>query len=55
VNLSLVNGSRLEGAEVVSAGRGGLSSLWLESDGADLIIEVAEIRDILEITSDQAA
>ena len=55
VNLSLVNGSRLEGVEVVSAGRGGLSSLWLESDGADLIIDVAEIRDILEIASDQAA
>jgi hypothetical protein len=55
VNLSLTNGSQLKGVEVVSAGRGGLSSLWLELDGTDLIIEKGEIVDILEVLADQAA
>jgi hypothetical protein len=55
VNLSLTNGSQLESVEVVSAGHGGLSSLWLELDGTDLFIEKAEILNIYEVRVDQAA
>jgi hypothetical protein len=55
VNLSLTNGSRLESVEVVSAGHGRLSSLWLERDGTDLFIEKAEILNIYEVRVDQAA
>ena len=55
VNLSLTNGSQLESVEVVSAGRGGLSSLWLELDGTDLFIKKAEILNIYEVRVDQAA
>ena len=55
VNLSLTNGSRLESVEVVSAGHGRLSSLWLELDGTDLFIKKAEILNIYEVRVDQAA
>jgi hypothetical protein len=55
VNLSLTNGSQLKGVEVVSAGRGGLSSLWIEIDGTDLIIDKAEILDILDVPVERAA
>jgi hypothetical protein len=55
VNVSLTNGSQLKGVEVVSAGRGGLSSLWVEMDGTDLIIEKAEILGICDIRVERAA
>jgi hypothetical protein len=55
VNLSLANGSQLEDVGIVSAGRGGLSSLWLERNGIDLFIDKAEILDVCEVQVDQAA
>ena len=55
VNLWLRNGSQLDGVEVISAGRGGLSSLWLEVNGTDLFIEKTEILDIHEVRGDRAA
>jgi hypothetical protein len=55
VDLSLTNGSQLKGVEVVSAGRGGLSSLWIEIDGTDLIIDKTEILDICELRVERAA
>ena len=55
VNLTLTNGSQLESVEIVSAGHGGLSSLWLERNGTDLFIDKAEILDVSEVQVDQAA
>jgi len=55
VSLSLTNGSQLDSVEVISAGRGGLSSLWLEVDGIDLFVEKAEILAIHEVRVGQAA
>jgi hypothetical protein len=55
VDLSLTNGSQLKGVEVVSAGRGGLSSLWIEIEGTDLIIDKAEIADICDVGVERAA
>ena len=55
MNLWLRNGSQLDGVEVISAGRGGLSSLWLEVNGTDLFIEKTEILDIHEVRGDRAA
>jgi hypothetical protein len=55
VNLSLTNGSQLESVEIVSAGRGGLSSLWLERDGTDLFIDKTTILNIYEVRAGQAA
>jgi hypothetical protein len=55
VNLSLANGSQLDGVEIVSAGRSGLSSVWLERNGTDLFIDKAEILDVSRVEVDQAA
>jgi hypothetical protein len=55
VNLSLANGTQLDSVEVISAGRGGLSSLWIELGGIDVFIEKAEILDIHEVRVDEAA
>ena len=55
MSLSLTNGSQLDSVEVISAGRGGLSSLWLEVDGIDLFVEKAEILAIHEVRVGQAA
>jgi hypothetical protein len=55
VDLSLTNGSQLKGVEVVSAGRGGISSLWIEINGTDLIIDKSEILDICDVRVEQAA
>jgi hypothetical protein len=46
--LSLVDGSRLDDAILVSAGRGTTSSVWLEYGGMDLFIlksQVVETRE----------
>jgi hypothetical protein len=50
-----MNGSQLEDVEIVSAGRGGLSSLWLELDGTDLFIDKTAILNVYEVPIDQAA
>jgi hypothetical protein len=53
VRLWLANGAQLD-VDVVSAGRGRVTSLWLDLDGADLFVEKAEILDIEEILVGQA-
>jgi hypothetical protein len=49
VNLTLVDGTRLDGVTLVSAGRGSVQTLWVEVDGVDLIVgkhEVAELATV---------
>jgi hypothetical protein len=55
VNLSLTDGSQLRGVEIISAGRGRLSSLWLELDGTDPFIEKSDVVGIDDVLVDRAA
>ena len=48
VNILLASGLRLDGIEVVSAGRAGLSSLWLDQGGMDLFIDKALVTNVWE-------
>jgi hypothetical protein len=52
--MSLADGSQLD-VEVISAGRGQVTSLWLELDGADVFVERVDVVDIEEILVGQAA
>jgi hypothetical protein len=45
VSLTLSDGARLDDVTVVSAGRGGLSSLWLDVDGIDVFIHRSDVID----------
>jgi hypothetical protein len=54
VRVSLANGAQLD-VEVISAGRGRITSLWLDLDGADLFVEKAEVLDIQELLVSPAA
>ena len=55
VGLALADGSRLDGAVVVSAGHGDLKSLWLEVDGVDVFVEKAYVLDVWETGAARAA
>jgi hypothetical protein len=55
VDLVLVDGSRLEDVKVILAGRGAVSSLWLEVDGMDVFIHQTQVTDARESTSPRAA
>ncbi len=43
VVLALADGSQLEDASVISAGRGSVTSVWLDRDGTDLFVSKIEI------------
>ena len=43
VSLALADGSRLDEVVVVSAGRGRVSSLWLDVGGMDLFIHQSQV------------
>lgn len=45
VSLALVDGSRIDDAMLVSAGRGRTRTLWLFDGGADVFVSVADVRD----------
>jgi hypothetical protein len=49
VSIALVNGSRLDDCELISAGRRGDDRLWLFSNGADTFVPKAEIVDLWEV------
>jgi hypothetical protein len=53
--VSLADGSSLVDVSVVSAGRGSVSSLWLDQDGVDLFVRKAEIVKVRELLTAQAA
>ncbi len=48
VNVALVDGSRIDAASLVSAGRGRTATLWLFTGGEDVFVPTAEVRDIWE-------
>jgi hypothetical protein len=47
VHLALVDGSRLDDCELVSAGHG-RSTLWLSVNGSDVFVPVAQVTDAWE-------
>ena len=47
VSLALVDGSRLDDCELVSAGHG-TATLWLYVNGGDLFVPVADVTDAWE-------
>jgi hypothetical protein len=47
VSLALIDGSRLDDCELVSAGRG-RQTLWLFVNGADIFVPMAHVTDAWE-------
>ena len=43
------NGSRIDDCQLVSAGRPGLQSLWVFSNGADAFIPLELVLDVWEV------
>ena len=54
VSVALVDGSRLDDCQLVSAGRHGVQSLWLHSNGADVFVTIQDVTDVWEIRQDFA-
>lgn len=48
VSLALGDGSRILDAQLISAGRPGLSSVWILIDGADNFIPVMNVIEVWE-------
>ena len=55
VNVTLADGVRLDGVTVVSAGRGRVTSVWLDVDGIDVFINRSEVMDARRPTDYRAA
>jgi len=58
VSLVLTDGTRILDAQLISAGRPGLSSVWILIDNTDNFIPVmlvTEVREIVAANSNQAA
>jgi len=51
VALLLSDGSRILDAQLISAGRPGLSSVWILIDGTDSFIPVMAVSDVWEIVA----
>jgi hypothetical protein len=49
VSLVLDDGSRILDAQLISAGRPGLSSVWILIDGTDNFIPVLAVTEVLEV------
>ncbi|HEX6382639.1 MAG TPA: hypothetical protein VF180_15450 [Acidimicrobiia bacterium] len=50
VSLVLNDGSRIVDAQLISAGRPGLSSVWILIDGTDSFIPVMTVTEVWEIS-----
>lgn len=48
VSVALVDGSRIDGCQLVSGGRRGLTSLWLFADGDDRFVPHGDVVDCWE-------
>jgi hypothetical protein len=44
--LTLADGSSVDHCELVSAGRGPTETVWVVTDGSDLIVSVADVVDL---------
>jgi hypothetical protein len=48
ISLSLVDGSRLDGVTLISAGRGGTTSVWVFASGMDVFVPRTRVIDAWE-------
>ena len=48
VGLSLDDGSRLDGCQLISAGRSGQRTAWIFMNGADCFVPLGRITDVWE-------
>jgi hypothetical protein len=46
VSIALIDGSRIDDCEIVSAGRPTTRTLWVCLDGTDVFIAIAEVADV---------
>jgi hypothetical protein len=46
VSLALIDGTRLDDCELVSAGRHRTATLWLFADGADTFVPIDDVIDL---------
>ena len=51
VNLALRGGIRIDDCQLVSAGRGRLTSVWVFTNGQDAFIPISEVVDLWEAPS----
>jgi hypothetical protein len=51
IGLVLTDGSRILDAQLISAGRPGLSSVWILIDGTDSFIPLMTVTEVWEISS----
>ena len=49
VSIALVDGTRIDDCELISAGRRGEDRLWLYSNGADTFVALDEVADLWEV------
>jgi hypothetical protein len=48
VSVALRDGSRIDDSQLVSAGRGGVGTLWLFTSGTDTFVPHEEVVDLWE-------
>ncbi len=48
VSVALADGSRIDDCQLVSAGRPGVQTLWVFSNGADTFVPVPEVLEVWE-------
>jgi hypothetical protein len=48
VSLALTDGSRIDDCQLVSAGRGRTTRVWIFANGVDAFVPVADIADVWE-------
>jgi hypothetical protein len=51
ISLSLSDGSRIDDVQLVSAGRGGLRTIWVFAYGMDTFVPLANVVDVWETVS----
>jgi hypothetical protein len=49
VSVALADGSRIDDAQLVSAGRTGARTLWVFTNGTDAFIPFPELLDVWEV------
>ena len=55
VSLALVDGSRIDDATLVSAGRGHTNTLWLFDTGNDVFVPIENVRQVWEARPSRVA